>query len=111
MQGVCIRIFTSEATRHHGKLLVEWLLEEAKSLEIPGATVFRGIAGYGRHRVVHEETFFELAGELPVEIEIVAPEAQIEQLLARIRQEKLQVFYVRFPAEYGVINGSPNYPR
>ena len=105
MQGTCIKIFTSEAARHHGKLLFEWLLEEARSLGIPGGTVFRGTAGYGRHRVMHEETFFELAGELPVEIEIVAPDPQIDLLVERIRQEKLRMFYVRFPVEFGAING------
>ena len=106
MQGICIKIFMSEVTRHHGKLLFEWLLEEARSLGIPGATVFRGTAGFGRHRVMHEETFFELAGELPVELEIVARQDQIDQLMERIRQEKLKVFYVKFPAEYGVLDGS-----
>ena len=54
---------------------------------------------------MHEETFFELAGDLPVELEIVAQQDQIDQLMERIRQEKLKVFYVKFPAEYGVLDG------
>lgn len=91
-----------EVERHNGDLLYEWLLEQAKGLGIAGGTAIRAIAGFGRHGRLHEEAFFELAGDLPMEVEFLLSEPQAEQLLAVIRAEKLQLFYVRMPAEYGV---------
>ncbi|MFT3790053.1 MAG: DUF190 domain-containing protein [Rudaea sp.] len=44
-------------------LLYEWLLERARKLGIHGGSAFRAIAGYGRHGRLHEQQFFELAGE------------------------------------------------
>ena len=69
---------------------------------IAGGTAIRAIAGFGRHGRLHEEAFFELAGDLPVEVEFMLSEQQAEQMLALIRVEKLQLYYVRMPAEYGV---------
>jgi len=102
MQGICLKIFVSESQRHHGKLLFEWLLEQAKSMGIGGATAIRAIAGFGRHGRLHEEAFFELAGDLPVEVEFLVSEEQAERLLALLKDENLRLFYARMPAEYGI---------
>lgn len=102
MQGICLKIFVSESQRHHGKLLFEWLLEQAKGMGIGGATAIRAIAGFGRHGRLHEEAFFELAGDLPVEVEFLVSEEQAERLLALLRDESLRLFYARMPAEYGI---------
>lgn len=99
---VCLTIYVTELKHHDGKLLYEWILEQAKAIGIPGGSVFRAIAGYGRHGRLHEETFFELAPDLPVELEFVASEAQIEQLLALLDREKMELFYVKFAAEMGI---------
>lgn len=61
--------YVSEKQLHTGIPLHEWFLEEARALGIPGGSTFRAIAGYGRHGRLHEETFFELAGELAVRVE------------------------------------------
>jgi PII-like signaling protein len=102
MQGVCLKLFVTEGVRHHGELLYEWLLEQAKKLGIPGGSVFRATAGYGRHGKLHEETFFELAGDLPVELEFVLSADQAEALLRLIKGEGLKLFYVIIPVEYGI---------
>ena len=102
MDSHCIRFYATESQRHGGKLVHEWLLERAKALGVPGGTVLRAIAGYGRHGRMHEETFFELAGDVPVEIEFIAEAAQAEQLLALLKAEGLRLFYVRMPVERGV---------
>jgi uncharacterized protein len=102
MQGVCLKLFVTEGVRHHGELLYEWLLEQAKKLGIPGGSVFRATAGYGRHGKLHEETFFELAGDLPVELEFVLSADQAEALLRLIKDEGLKLFYVIIPVEYGI---------
>ena len=102
MQGICLKIFVSESQRHHGKLLFEWLLEQAKGMGIGGATAIRAIAGFGRHGRLHEEAFFELAGDLPIEVEFLVSDEQAEHLLALLRDENLRLFYARMPAEYGI---------
>lgn len=102
MLGICLKLYVSEAQRHNGKLLHEWLLEQAKALGIRGGTAIRAIDGFGRHGRLHEETFFELAGDLPVEVEFLLDEVQCENLLERIRALEFRLFYVKMPAEYGV---------
>ena len=98
-----LSFYASEKQHHAGMPLHEWLLEEAKSLGIPGGSVFRAIAGFCRHGRMHEETFFELAGELSVKVEFILDEPLAEQLLDRLRAQKLNVFYVRFSAQTGTI--------
>lgn len=102
MQGICLKFFVSESQRHHGKLLYEWLLEQAKGMGIGGGTAIRAIAGFGRHGRLHEEAFFELAGDLPIEVEFLVSDEQAERLLALLRDENLRLFYARMPAEYGI---------
>lgn len=100
MQGVYLKFFMTELQKHHGELLYEWLLEQAKKMRIPGGSAFRAIAGYGRHRKIHEETFFELAGDVPIELSFYLSEAQAAQLLQLVKTEKLDLFYVKSQAEF-----------
>ncbi|MEO5345626.1 MAG: DUF190 domain-containing protein [Magnetococcus sp. YQC-9] len=96
--------FVHENQRHHGILLHEWLLEEAKNSGLPGGSAFRSIAGFGRHRVLSEDTFFELAGNLPVLVMFTAEAACLERFLEKIRQEKQALFYVKLPVEFGILH-------
>ena len=105
MKGTYLKFYVHEHRRHHGILLYEWLLERAKKLGIHGGSAFRAIAGFGRHGILHEDHFFELAGNLPVEVVFVVGEEEAARLLDLVRQEKIRVFYVLMPAEYGVVNG------
>ncbi|MFO1372341.1 MAG: DUF190 domain-containing protein [Candidatus Competibacteraceae bacterium] len=105
MKGMYLKFYAHEHRRHHGILLYEWLLERAKKLGIHGGSAFRAIAGFGRHGVLHEDHFFELAGNLPVEVVFMVSEQEAAQFLELIHQEKIRLFYVMMPAEYGVING------
>ena len=73
MQGTFLRFYVHENRKHHGLLLYEWLLESAKKAGIHGGSAFRAIAGFGRHGVLHEQHFFELAGELTVVVEFRLP--------------------------------------
>lgn len=100
---IVLSFYASEKQHHAGMPLHEWLLEEAKSLGIPGGSAFRAIAGFGRHGRMHEETFFELAGELAVKIEFILGDELAEQLLERLRTQKLNVFYTRFAVQTGTI--------
>jgi len=105
MKGTLLRFYVHENRKHDHVLLYEWLLAEARKLGIHGGSAFRAIAGFGRHGVIHEEHFFELAGDLPVEIDFAVGADDAERLLDRIRAERISVFYVRLPIEFGVVNG------
>jgi len=102
MNGTYLRFYVHENRKHHGMLVYEWLLETAKKSGIHGGSAFRAIAGYGRHGVLHEQHFFELAGDLTVEVEFLLSEEQAETLLGVLRREQVRVFYARVPAEFGV---------
>ncbi|HJX58407.1 MAG TPA: DUF190 domain-containing protein [Thiobacillus sp.] len=101
MNAVCLQVFVSEASRHHGKLTYEWLLDAAQGLGIAGGSAFRALAGFGRHGR-HDAGFFELAGELPVVVEFFVDAAMADRLLKRIAEADLKLFYARLPAETGV---------
>ena len=90
-----LSFYVSEKQHHAGMPLYEWLLEEAKSMGVHGGSAFRAIAGFGRHGKMHEETFFELAGELAVKVEFILDDALADQLLGELHQRKLTVLYVR----------------
>ncbi|WP_240099254.1 DUF190 domain-containing protein [Thermomonas flagellata] len=103
MKGTHLRLYTYESRKIHGKLVYEWLLEQARALGIHGGSAFRALAGYGREGELHEMHFYELAGELPVLVEIIASDEQVQQLLEAIEREGLRMFYARLPAEYGTL--------
>ncbi|MBP1772768.1 MAG: uncharacterized protein H6P99_1931, partial [Holophagaceae bacterium] len=68
MKGTYLIFFMQEDRTRHGILLYQWLLKEARRLGIKGGTVFKAIAGFGRHGLIHADSFIELAGDLPVEV-------------------------------------------
>ena len=64
------------------------------------------MARYGRHGQLHEQRFFELAGEEPVLVEFIASEEQVDALLGLLDTEHLPLFHVRVPVEYGMAAGA-----
>lgn len=107
MKGIYLKFYVQEMRRHHGILAYEWLLEEAKKLGLHGGSAFRAIAGYGRHGKLHEQHFFELAGDLPVEVGFALTEQEAQSFLDHLASEKLQLFYIKLPLEMGVVGGEP----
>ncbi len=104
MTGAYLKFYVHERRKHHGQLLYEWLLQHAKTLGIHGGSALRAIAGFGRHGVMHEGHFFELQGDLPVEISFVVSDAEADRLLASLATERLELFYVRMAAEFGTLS-------
>lgn len=105
MNGTILRFYVHENRTHRHVALFEWLLEQAKKLGIHGGSAFRAIAGYGRHGILHEEHFFELAAEMTIEVEFVVTDEDADKLLDLLRRERVSIFYARVPAEFGVIEG------
>jgi PII-like signaling protein len=105
MKGTILRFYVHEGRIHHHVALFEWLLEQAKKIGIHGGSAFRAIAGFGRHGILHEEHFFELAADMTIVVEFVASEAEADALLGLLRRERVSIFYARVPAEFGTVEG------
>jgi PII-like signaling protein len=105
MDGSLLRLYVHENDRLRGQLAWEWLLKQANELGIRGGSAFRAMAGFGRHRVLHEERFFELAGTVTVEVEFIVTDDEARQLLDLVASEGLRVFFARTPAHFGMIGG------
>ena len=105
MQGTDLKFYVHENRNHNNMLVYEWLLEQAKEMGIHGGSAFKAIAGFGRHGLVHEDHFFELAGTLPVVVEFIINDEEADRFLEMVKGSGLTAFYVRMQAEYGVING------
>ena len=76
-----LRIFIGESDRWHGAPLYEAIVAKARELGLAGATVLRGITGFGAHSLVHTTKILRLSQDLPIVVEIVDRPERIEALL------------------------------
>lgn len=80
-EGVLLRIFIGESDLHEGQPLYAHIVEEARSRGLAGATVLRGIMGYGAASRVHTATLLRLSEDLPIVVEIVDAQEKIDAFL------------------------------
>jgi PII-like signaling protein len=105
MQGFQLTFFTQQDRRHGHTPMAEWLLLEARKLGLSGGTLVGAGEGFGHDGKLHSAHFFELADQ-PVEVTIVASEADANRLFDRLREEKVNVFYVKAAIEFGMTGDS-----
>ena len=86
-EGYLLRVFIGESDRHDGKLLYEWIVQSAKEEGLAGATVMRGMMGFGAHSRMHTFKIERLSQDLPVIVEIVDTREKLEKFLALIDNE------------------------
>ncbi len=79
--GVLLRIFIGENDMHEGRPLFERIVGEARRLGLAGATVLRGVMGFGADSRMHTVKVLRLSEDLPLVIEIVDSQANLERLL------------------------------
>jgi PII-like signaling protein len=79
-----LRIFVGEADRWHGAPLHEAIVRKAREVGLAGATVLRGLAGFGAHSRIHTTKLLRLSEDLPMVIEIVDRSERIEALLPHL---------------------------
>ena len=77
-----VRLHFSEADRHDGKPLYEAVVEKCRELKIAGATVFRGLEGFGESAEIHRSHF--MSNDRPIVVTVVDSEAAIARLLPAI---------------------------
>jgi len=79
-----MRIFIGESDKHEGRPLYEVLVERFRQRGLAGATVLRGITGFGASSVLHTHKVLRLSVDLPLVIEVVETEETIQQLLPQL---------------------------
>lgn len=84
-QGVLLRIFIGESDTWHGTSLHLALVREAKNQGLAGATVLRGMEGYGAHSRIHTTRLVDLSPDLPIVVEIVDTEEAIQRFLPTVQ--------------------------
>jgi PII-like signaling protein len=80
-EGSLLRIFIGESDKHERMPLYEWIVRKAREQGLAGATVVRGLEGYGAHSRVHTAKILRLSTDLPIVVEIVDTLERIEAFL------------------------------
>ena len=80
-EGMLLRIFIGESDHYQGKALYEQIVLKARELHLAGATVTRGIMGFGANSRMHTAKLLRLSEDLPVVIELVDTEENLHKLL------------------------------
>jgi PII-like signaling protein len=96
--------FVHEKDRLHGQPAFEWLLAQARSVGIPGGSAFRAVAGFGRHGRLHEDRFFELSGELAVQVEFVVSREQADSLVGAVKAAGGSFPFMELPCRFAMTN-------
>jgi uncharacterized protein len=108
--GQLLRIFVGESDRWEGRPLYEAVVRRARDAGLAGATVLRGLEGFGAHSRLHTTRILRLSEDLPVVIEIVDEAPRIEEFLAQLDEmvtegmvtlEKVRVIAYRAPEGKG----------
>jgi uncharacterized protein len=104
--GTLLRIFIGEADKFQGKPLYEWIVLQAREQGLAGATVLRGMMGFGANtRKIQTFRFDTLSEDLPVIVEIVDIQDKLEKFLELVEPhikaglvtvEKAQIKFYRF---------------
>ena len=109
-EGLLLRIFIGESDSWHGKPLYEEIVKLVRERGLAGATVLRGIEGFGAHSRIHTSRILRLSEDLPVVIEIIDEAERVNEVLPTLDEmigeglitlEKVQVIAYRaaFKAE------------
>lgn len=80
-QGMLLRIFIGESDKEKGKSLYEQIVIKARELHLAGATVIRGVMGFGADSHMHSAKILRLSEDLPIIIEIVDTEENLNKLI------------------------------
>jgi PII-like signaling protein len=81
-----MRIFIGEDDKWRGKNLYDAIVESLRANDLAGATVYRGICGYGAHRRFHKEKRLSLSHDLPIMLSVVDEETKIRAYLPVLEQ-------------------------
>lgn len=105
--GKLLRIFVGEDDEHHGRPLYEAIVHLLREQGIAGATVFRGIMGFGASSLIHTAKVLRLSEDLPIVVECVDRAARIEAVLPLLDQMITEGLVTVERAEVRIYRGRP----
>ena len=106
MNGTLLRCYVHESEQHHGQPVWEALLQHANDIGVRGGSVFKAMAGFGRHHVVHEGPRpFDLRAIQTIEIEFLVSDSEAHGLLEWVREQGIRLFYTTTSARFGAMEG------
>jgi PII-like signaling protein len=79
--GYLLRIFVGESDKHGHHTLYEAIVLKAREIGLAGATVTRGVMGFGKHSIIHTAKILRLSEDLPMIVEIADSLENIERFL------------------------------
>ncbi len=82
--AILLRIFIGESDKYEGIPLSRYLVELFKKEGLAGATVLRGISGYGKSSKLHTTSILRLSDDLPIVIEVVDRKENIERIKPKL---------------------------
>lgn len=109
-EGKLLRIFVGESDTWHGRPLYEAIVARVRKEGLAGATVLRGIKGFGAHSRIHSSRILRLSEDLPIVIELVDSAENIERVLPLLDEmvtegmvtlERVDVIAYRAPGQDG----------
>jgi PII-like signaling protein len=83
-ESILMRIFIGEHDRYGHKPLYEALVELFRKEGFAGATVLRGISGFGAHSVYHTQMLLDLSADLPLIVEVVDSQEKIDAIMPKV---------------------------
>ena len=83
-QGRMLRIHFGEADRWQGKPLHEAIVSKCMELGMAGATVYRGIEGYGASSRIHQSSLWRFSQDAPMMLTVIDKQEQIEKLIPHL---------------------------
>ena len=84
--GYLLRIFVGESDRHGHHPLYEAIVLKAREQGLAGATVLRGLMGFGKHSILHTAKILRLSEDLPMVIEIVDSREKVDEFLPLLQE-------------------------
>lgn len=82
--AILLRIFIGESDKHEGKPLSQYLVQFFKKEGLAGATVLRGMSGFGKSSKLHTASILRLSDDLPVVVEVVDRKENIERIKPKL---------------------------
>jgi uncharacterized protein len=81
-----MRIHIGESDKWHGKALHQAIVEMLRKDGFAGATVLRGVAGFGGSSILHTDRLLQMSQDLPIIVEVIESNEEIEKILPRIEE-------------------------
>lgn len=108
IEGKLLRIYIGEDDHYQGKALHKFLLELFRQEGLAGATVFRGLEGFGKSSHVHTTSILRLSTDLPIVLEVVDTQEKIDRIKIQLEEILEKGLITEQDVKMTLISGNPN---